>query len=115
MIADTLSSKFVKPFYDYILTGNIVSIPNAWIGTLSYSIQIYFDFSAYSEMAIGLGLIFGLTLPVNFNSPFQVILLLSFGKDGILLSQDLLEIIYINQFSDSYQEIIQIFFFKSHI
>lgn len=95
MIADTLSSKFVKPFYDYILTGNIVSIPNAWIGTLSYSIQIYFDFSAYSEMAIGLGLIFGLTLPVNFNSPFQSNSLIEFWERwNITLSRFIGDYIY---------------------
>ncbi|MBU2373966.1 MAG: MBOAT family protein, partial [Gammaproteobacteria bacterium] len=38
---------------------------------LSYTLQIYFDFSGYSDMAIGLGLLFGLRLPVNFNSPFK--------------------------------------------
>ena len=54
MIADTLSSKFVKPFYDFISSGNIPSIPTAWIGSISYSMQIYLDFSAYSQMASGL-------------------------------------------------------------
>jgi len=43
----------------------------AWQGLMSYSLQIYFDFCAYSEMAIGLGLIFGLRLPVNFFSPYK--------------------------------------------
>lgn len=43
----------------------------AWIGALSYTFQLYFDFSGYSEMAIGLGLMFNLHLPVNFNSPYQ--------------------------------------------
>ena len=42
-----------------------------FIGALSYGFQLYFDFSAYSDMAIGLGLIFGLTLPVNFLSPYK--------------------------------------------
>ena len=43
----------------------------AWVGVLAYSFQIYFDFSGYSEMAIGLGLMLGFTLPVNFNAPYR--------------------------------------------
>lgn len=53
------------------------SIPNpevtalaAWVGMLCYSLQIYFDFSGYSDMAIGLGRIFGFTFPENFNYPY---------------------------------------------
>ena len=42
----------------------------AWIGTVCYSLQIYFDFAGYSNMAIGLGLIMGFTFPVNFNYPY---------------------------------------------
>ena len=43
---------------------------DAWISTLSYTLQIYFDFAGYSNMAIGLGLIFGFALPRNFNLPY---------------------------------------------
>jgi alginate O-acetyltransferase complex protein AlgI len=43
----------------------------AWFGTIAYTLQIYFDFSGYSDMAIGLGLLFGLRLPLNFNSPYK--------------------------------------------
>ncbi|MCL4143782.1 UNVERIFIED_CONTAM: hypothetical protein GTU68_049562, partial [Idotea baltica] len=43
----------------------------AWFGVISYAFQIYFDFSAYSEMAIGLGKMFGFDFPVNFNSPYK--------------------------------------------
>jgi alginate O-acetyltransferase complex protein AlgI len=42
----------------------------AWLGVLSYALQIYFDFSAYSDMAIGLGLMFGFRYPENFNYPY---------------------------------------------
>jgi alginate O-acetyltransferase complex protein AlgI len=42
----------------------------AWVGALSYSFQIYFDFSGYSDMAIGLGMIFGFHLPKNFDRPY---------------------------------------------
>lgn len=44
---------------------------DAWLGTLAYSMQLYFDFSGYSEMAIGLSLMFGVRLPENFDSPYQ--------------------------------------------
>jgi len=44
---------------------------DAWIGDLAYSLQIYFDFAGYSNMAIGLGLVFGFSLPRNFNLPYQ--------------------------------------------
>ncbi len=43
----------------------------AWLGTLAYALQIYFDFSGYSDMAIGLGLMFGFRFPRNFHSPYQ--------------------------------------------
>jgi alginate O-acetyltransferase complex protein AlgI len=43
----------------------------AWYAALAYSLQLYFDFSGYSDMAIGLGLMFNLRLPLNFNSPYK--------------------------------------------
>jgi D-alanyl-lipoteichoic acid acyltransferase DltB (MBOAT superfamily) len=48
-----------------------VATLDAWTGTLSFAFQIYFDFSAYSDMAIGLALIMGLHLPINFNAPYR--------------------------------------------
>lgn len=42
-----------------------------WVGALAFSIQIYFDFSGYTDMAIGLALLFGIKLPENFNSPYK--------------------------------------------
>jgi alginate O-acetyltransferase complex protein AlgI len=47
-----------------------LSAPTAWLGLLCYTFQIYFDFSGYSDMAIGLGRMFGFTFPENFNSPY---------------------------------------------
>ena len=43
----------------------------SWLGVLSYTLQIYFDFSAYSDMAVGIGLVLGFSLPQNFNSPYK--------------------------------------------
>lgn len=52
----------------------------AWIGAVSYTFQLYFDFSGYSEMAIGLGLLFNLHLPTNFNSPYQAESMIDFWR-----------------------------------
>lgn len=57
---------------DRIMGSNIdyMSSPVAWIGAVAYTLQIYFDFSGYSDMAIGLGKIFGFHFPENFNYPY---------------------------------------------
>ncbi len=49
---------------------NQLGIGTAWLGAICYMLQIYFDFSAYSDMAVGLGLMFGFRLPENFNYPY---------------------------------------------
>ena len=43
----------------------------AWIGVIGYTLQIYFDFSAYSDMAVGLGLLMGFTFSAEFQSPYK--------------------------------------------
>ncbi|MDC1076117.1 MBOAT family protein [Litorivicinus sp.] len=43
----------------------------AWVGVIAYSLELYFDFSAYADLAIGIGLLFGVALPQNFNSPYK--------------------------------------------
>ena len=52
------------------LDPSLVSTPLAWMGALYYTLQIYYDFSGYSDMAIGLGAMFGFTFPENFNYPY---------------------------------------------
>jgi D-alanyl-lipoteichoic acid acyltransferase DltB (MBOAT superfamily) len=52
----------------------------AWIGVLAYSFQIYFDFSGYSDMALGLALLFGVRLPMNFNSPYKARSIVDFWR-----------------------------------
>ena len=49
---------------------NHMSVATAWLGAIAYSFQIYFDFSGYSDMAIGLGKLFGFDFPENFNYPY---------------------------------------------
>lgn len=48
-----------------------LSLVESWVATLSYTFQLYFDFSGYSDMAIGLGLLFNIKIPVNFLSPYR--------------------------------------------
>jgi D-alanyl-lipoteichoic acid acyltransferase DltB (MBOAT superfamily) len=52
-------------------TGATVGFADAWFGAIAYALQIYFDFSGYSDMAIGLARMFSLRLPLNFNSPYK--------------------------------------------
>ena len=57
--------------YDAAAAGAAVGFVDGWAAAIGYGFQIYFDFSAYSDMAIGLGIMFGLHLPVNFFSPYK--------------------------------------------
>jgi alginate O-acetyltransferase complex protein AlgI len=52
----------------------------AWLGALGYTLQIYFDFSAYSDIAIGLGLLFGFSFPENFNRPYSAVSITDFWR-----------------------------------
>lgn len=54
----------------FALPSNDISFLTAWLGVIIYSLQIYFDFSGYSDMAIGLGKMFGFNFPENFNYPY---------------------------------------------
>lgn len=68
----------------------------AWAGMISYSFQIYFDFAGYSDMAIGLGMLFGFKLPENFNFPYMAKSIRQFWKSWhITLGQWLMDYLYI--------------------
>jgi alginate O-acetyltransferase complex protein AlgI len=56
---------------DLIFAASDVDFGLAWIGAVAYSLQLYFDFSGYSDMAIGLGLMIGFAYPINFNRPYM--------------------------------------------
>lgn len=60
-------------------TSNLTML-DAWGGSLAYSLQLYFDFSGYSEMAIGLGLLFNYNLPLNFNLPYRATSIIDFWR-----------------------------------
>ncbi|MCW3475660.1 MBOAT family O-acyltransferase [Limobrevibacterium gyesilva] len=68
----------------------------AWGGTLAYTLQIYFDFSAYSDMAVGLSRLFNIRLPANFESPYQACSVIDFWRRWhITLSRFLRDYLYI--------------------
>ncbi|TGQ47839.1 MBOAT family O-acyltransferase [Mesorhizobium sp. M00.F.Ca.ET.216.01.1.1] len=70
IIADTIAL-WANPVFAAAGKGDALQMFEAWGGALSYMLQIYFDFSGYSDMAIGLGMLFGIRLPFNFNSPLK--------------------------------------------
>ena len=61
-------------------TGETMSFFIAWGGALTYTFQLYFDFSAYSDMAIGISRIFGILLPLNFYSPYKSLNIIEFWR-----------------------------------
>jgi D-alanyl-lipoteichoic acid acyltransferase DltB (MBOAT superfamily) len=76
--------------------GSSPSFDQAWIGVLAYTFQLYFDFSGYSDMAIGISLMFGIFLPLNFNSPYKATSIIEFWRRWhMTLSQFLRDYLYI--------------------
>jgi D-alanyl-lipoteichoic acid acyltransferase DltB (MBOAT superfamily) len=73
-----------------------ITFIDAWIGAFSYAFQIYFDFSGYCDMAIGLSLIIGIRLPINFNSPYKATSIIEFWRRWhMTLSRFLRDYLYI--------------------
>jgi len=69
---------------------------DAWLGATAYTLQIYYDFSGYSDMAIGLSLLFNIRLPINFNSPYRATNIIDFWRRWhITLSRFLRDYLYI--------------------
>jgi alginate O-acetyltransferase complex protein AlgI len=77
VIADRLAD-FANPVFAAPLQGEAVTMLSGWTGALAYTFQIYFDFSGYSDMALGVARIFGVVLPMNFNSPLKASSILEF-------------------------------------
>ena len=74
----------IAPFADGVFDGAAAGLPVAaalaWIGALAYTLQLYFDFSAYCDMALGIAYLFGLRLPLNFNSPLKACSITDFWR-----------------------------------
>lgn len=80
LLADTFA-KFADLGFDTAAQGHVtVGFIEAWGSAAAFALQIYFDFSAYSDMAIGIAMLFGLKLPVNFNSPYKARSLIEFWQ-----------------------------------
>lgn len=94
-LADQLAL-FVDPIFKHADAGSVIRARDAWAGALGFSFQIYFDFSGYSDIAIGLALLFGIRLPANFNAPYQSVSIIEFWRRWhISLSQFLRDYVYI--------------------
>ncbi len=73
-----------------------LTFSEAWVGALGYTLQLYFDFSGYCDMAIGAAYMFGISLPINFNSPYKSISIIDFWRRWhITLSHFLRDYLYI--------------------
>jgi D-alanyl-lipoteichoic acid acyltransferase DltB (MBOAT superfamily) len=86
----------IQPLVSLAFGPNAPTFDQAWIGALAYTFQLYFDFSGYSDMAIGLSLMFGIFLPLNFNSPYKAASIIDFWRRWhMTLSQFLRDYLYI--------------------
>lgn len=70
LLADPIGT-VAGPVFDAVAAGHAPGVAEAWIGAWAYMLQLYFDFSGISDMALGIGLTFGLQLPINFYSPLK--------------------------------------------
>ena len=96
LIADTVAP-YSNAAFDAAAAGEPVGLWLAWSGALAYAMQIYFDFSGYSDMALGLGRMFGFQLPVNFNAPYKARSITEFWRRWhITLSHFLRDYLYIS-------------------
>src|SRR5262249_5692382 len=76
VLADGVQSFVAVAFSDH----RVPNLLDAWTGVLAYTMQIYFDFSGYTDMAIGLARMFGVIFPINFNSPYQAVSIIDFWR-----------------------------------
>jgi D-alanyl-lipoteichoic acid acyltransferase DltB (MBOAT superfamily) len=92
VIADTFAIWATNGFDNV----NYLSFFDAWVTSLSYTFQLYFDFSGYTDMAIGAALLFNIKLPINFNSPYKAANIRDFWQRWhITLSRFLRDYLYI--------------------
>jgi alginate O-acetyltransferase complex protein AlgI len=95
VIADSLAV-YADAGYATVKAGHPLDTASAWVTVLSYSFQLYYDFSGYSDMAVGLARMFGFQLPVNFYSPYKAPSIIDFWRRWhITLSRFLRDYLYI--------------------
>jgi len=96
LIADTVA-QYATPVFNAVAEGGSISFYEAWAGALFYTFQLYFDFSGYSDMAIGIARLFGIRLPINFDSPYKAASITDFWRRWhITLSNFLRDYLYIH-------------------
>lgn len=79
LLADYFST-FAKPVFEVANTGYTPLMGESWMAVFAYSLQLYFDFSGYCDMAIGISLFFNIKLPFNFNSPYKALNIIDFWR-----------------------------------
>jgi alginate O-acetyltransferase complex protein AlgI len=79
VLADGVA-QYATPVFDAAAAGQTLTLFEAWGGALAYTFQLYFDFSGYSDMAIGLSRMFGVKLPLNFHSPYKATNIIEFWR-----------------------------------
>jgi len=95
VFADSIA-QYANPVFDAAVAGNAPQLLEAWGGALAYTLQLYFDFSGYSDMALGLAFCFGIRLPLNFNSPYKSLSIIDFWRRWhMTLSRFLRDYLYI--------------------
>jgi alginate O-acetyltransferase complex protein AlgI len=95
LLADSVAP-YASSRFDASALGQALAPSDAWAGVMAYTAQLYFDFSGYSDMAIGAALLFGIRLPVNFASPYKAESIIEFWRRWhITLSRFLREYLYI--------------------
>lgn len=87
---------YATPVFSAAKQGQELDFFEAWGGALAYTLQLYFDFSGYSDMAIGLSRLFGIQLPLNFNSPYKAVSIIDFWRRWhMTLSRFLRDYLYV--------------------
>lgn len=95
VLADGVA-QYGTPVFNAAAAGASLSLLEAWGGALAYTLQLYFDFSGYSDMAIGAARLFGIKLPVNFHSPYKATNIVEFWRRWhITLSTFLRDYLYV--------------------
>jgi alginate O-acetyltransferase complex protein AlgI len=79
MVADQLAL-YANPIFRTVAAGSEPRLMEAWVGALAYTLQLYFDFSGYSDMAVGLSKMFNVDIPINFNSPYKATNIIDFWR-----------------------------------
>ncbi len=92
LIADSIS-----PYVGMLFSAApVLTAPEAWAGALLYTLQLYFDFSGYCDMAVGLALMLNVRIPINFNAPYRATSMIAFWQRWhISLSRFLRDYLYI--------------------